>query len=158
MASRLLSFHAVAAALALTTLFTSCSDDSDDNKPATPAVGVSWTVDGSNVTASQTQKTVNATDVDITATATSGTSASLVSLTVPKAVGTYTINSTSVASADYTSGNSTGGAFYSADSGTITVTSLTATNIIGTFSYTATASFGGTGTKNITNGKFNVVL
>lgn len=157
MASRLLSFRAVAAALAMTALFSSCSDDSDD-QPATPAVGVSWTVDGSNVTASQVQKTVNATDIDITAAAGSATSASLISLVVPKTVGTYTINSTSVADADFTTSTGTTAGFYNATSGTITVTSLTATNIIGTFSFTGTATLSGTGTKTISNGKFNVAL
>ncbi|MDO7877485.1 DUF6252 family protein [Hymenobacter sp. ASUV-10] len=157
MASRLLSFRAVATALAMTALFSSCSDDSDD-QPATPAVGVSWTVDGNNVTASQVQKTVGTTEVSISAAAGSATSASGITLTVPKAVGTYTISATSAADATYTTATSGSAGLYGATSGTIAVTSLTATNIIGTYSFTGTDAIGGTATKTISNGKFNVAL
>ena len=43
-------------------------------------------------------------------------------------------------------------------SGTMKVTSVTATNVVGTFSFTAIATPPGTGQKALTNGTFNAVL
>jgi hypothetical protein len=153
MASRLLSFRAIATALALTALVSSCSDDKNDVTPTTPAVGVSWTVDGANVTATNVQKTVTATEVTISAAAVAGSAVTSVTLNVPKTVGTYTIDANSDAGAIYSTSSD---AFFSS-AGTITVTSVSP-NIIGTYTFTGSSIATTGSTKSISNGKFNVVL
>jgi hypothetical protein len=56
-----------------------------------------------------------------------------------------------------TTAASGGSQFYDATTGTIVVSTVSATNISGTFTFTGTASSGST-TKTVTNGKFNVKL
>lgn len=150
-------FRTLAALAALTSLG-ACSKDDPKPNP-TDAVGVSWTVDGANVKATLTEKDVMSTDIKIEGAVGSASSGSVVSLTMPKTVGTYTLTSASDATAVYATGNSTSGTAYFAESGTITVTVLTATNVRGTFNFKGVDALGGTtATKTITNGAFNIAL
>jgi hypothetical protein len=43
-------------------------------------------------------------------------------------------------------------------SGTVTITTLTATRVAGTFSFTMVAGPGGSGTKTVSNGKFDITF
>jgi hypothetical protein len=144
-ATTILAFAALAA----------CSKKEDATPTPTATEGMSWTLDGSNVTAASAIAQTSGTEV-ILAGATGSTGG--VFLTVPKTVGTYSLASTSAASANYaltpTQGSSQ---FYEATTGSIVVSTVTATAISGTFTFSGTLS-GGTATKTLTNGKFNVKL
>ena len=142
--------------LALLVTVSSCKKD-DDDKPATPAtkVGINATVGGVAFSSTSTSFADSANTIEITGL--SGPSTSL-SLEFKKATGTYNI-------ADFTSG-ATG--YYTTDqgfwiasgllagTGTITVTSVSSTNAVGTFSFTAKPFLVGSGDKVVTNGTFNV--
>ncbi|WP_310392321.1 DUF6252 family protein [Hymenobacter sp.] len=142
------------AALAAITSLGACSKDDPKPNP-TDAVGMSWTVDGTNVTANTAVAQASGNDV-IIGGATSATGG--VFLEVPKTAGTYTLTSMSAQSASYVVTPTQGASkIYDSTSGSIVVSSVSATNIIGTFTFTGTES-GGTATKTLTNGKFNVKL
>jgi hypothetical protein len=137
-----------------------CSKKSDTPIPTpVPASNsISWTVDGKDYAGTAGQ-TIN----DGTLLLTGGLSGPKsgdtygVSINVPAAVGmaTYQTYLDKVAAA-YTASNFTG-----AGSGTVTITSLTPTEVVGTFSFIGSTTFlpidttPGTN-KTITNGKFNV--
>lgn len=156
------SLRAATTVLALTTL-AACSKKGDAT-PATPATtpaGVSWTVDGNNVTAANIQKTSTGNNFEFAGTlTTSTTNSSGVDITVPKAVGTYAIpgsGATAIQALYLLVTPATSPAVYYANSGSVTVTSVSATNIVGTFTFTGTDTFTGTTlSKTITNGKFNI--
>jgi hypothetical protein len=134
-----------------------CSSKKDDATP-TPAdtTGMSWTVDGNNVT--NAASVAQATGSTLTLTGANGTTGGIFLEDVPKTAGTYTLSSTSTVSASYIVTPTTGTSqSYDATSGSIVVSSVTATNISGTFTFTGTL-FGGTATKAVTNGKFNIKL
>jgi hypothetical protein len=73
--------------------------------------------------------------------------------------GTYTFSPTSPSNATLSVGNPAQGfqAGVGFGSGSIVITSLTSTSVAGTFSFTMTA-VGGTATKSVTNGVFNLTL
>jgi hypothetical protein len=146
------SFRLAATVLAFTSL-AACSKKDDASPTPTATEGISWTVDNNNVTAATAVAQVSGSDVTLTG----GTSSSGgVFLDVPKTVGTYTLSSTSAASASYVVTPAQGSSqFYDATSGSIVVSTVTATAITGTFTFTGALS-GGTATKTLTNGKFNV--
>ena len=158
------SFRAAATVLALTSL-AACSSKKDDATPAattTPA-GVTWTVDGTNVTAANIQKSTSGNNFEFAGSlTTSTTNSSGVDITVPKTVGTYAIpgsGATAIQALYLLVTPTTSPAVYYATSGSVTVTSVTATNIVGTFTFTGSDTFTGTTlTKTITNGKFNVAF
>ena len=158
MAFRLRYLRTYATLLALTSL-AACSSKHDP-KPVADPMGMSWTVDGNNVTATQTDKTVTTSDLKLDGGAGSASGGSAISLMIPKKAGTYDLaSSTNDASAVYAVTSSTNGTGYLATTGTITVTALTATNVTGTFTFTgADISGSTTTTKTITNGKFNIAL
>jgi hypothetical protein len=151
---------------ATTLVLAACSSKQDDAKPTTP-VGMSWTVDGMAVSTTTTQSQKSSGTVSIAGTA-AGSTAGYVSLEIPNAVGIYTFSPTSTASALYsTPAPSTTTVYYAGAStssggvtvmggGTIVVTSLTATNVTGTFTFTGVNQSGAS--KAITDGTFNVGL
>ncbi|GAB3737266.1 hypothetical protein GCM10027594_18090 [Hymenobacter agri] len=153
--------------LLLTTLAACSSSKKDDPKPD-PA-GISWTVDGGMVSTTTTQSQQSNGLISIAGTVANGGASSYLSLQIPNAVGTYTFGSSSLASATYstTSGSNTT-VYYAGPlplstgqtvigSGTIVVTSLTATNVKGTFTFSGNNINSNT-SKAITNGTFNVGL
>lgn len=157
-----LNFVCTATFLACVSL-AACSSSKDAPAPApapAPAnpLGMSWTVDGSSLTAASTQRTVTATEIELAGTAGSTTaSLAYLSLTIPKSVGVHRITGTSNAAALYSITSGTG-TVYLATTGTITVTGLTATSATGTFAFTAASVLTPATTKTISAGTFNVAL
>jgi hypothetical protein len=150
----LCSFRLAATVLAFASL-AACSKKDDATPTPTATEGMSWTIDGSNVTASSAVSQTMGTDVTL-AGATNATGG--VFLDMPKTVGTYTLSSSSAANASYAVTPTQGSTkFYESTSGSIVVSTVTATAISGTFTFTGTLS-DGTATKTLTNGKFNVKL
>lgn len=148
------SFRLAATVLAFTSL-AACSKKEDATPTPTPAAteGMSWTVDNNNVNADAATAQVSGSEVIVTGA--KGSTGGIF-LQVPKTVGTYTLSSTSAASANYIVTPAQGSSqFYDATSGSIVVSTVTATAITGTFTFTGTLS-GSTTTKVLTNGKFNV--
>ena len=154
----------LAASVVLLTSLAACSSKKNDPVVPTAVPGVSWTVDGATYIAANIQKTSTPSTFEFAGSITRSTTDSKgVDITFPKALGTYAIPGTgaSAVQAVYllvgpTAGTATG---YVGTSGTITVSTLTATNISGTFSFTGLDSQGGTGaTKAISNGTFNIAL
>lgn len=140
--------------LAFTSL-AACSKKDDATPTPTATEGMSWTVDGNDITTATAVSQTTGTDVML---AGSTSSSGGVFLDMPKTVGTYTLSSTSAASASYVVTPAQGSSqFYDATSGSIVVSTVTSTAISGTFTFTSKLS-GGTATKILTNGKFNVKL
>lgn len=128
------------------------------SKDAEPEyVGTSWTADGKETkTGGSTQ--VNASDIYLSVNQ-AGVGSTLTDglyLVIPKRVGTYDLAmSSNSAQASY----ATDKQLFLATSGTIMVTTLTATALKGTFTFTGTDKLSTPSTtKNITNGKFNLSL
>ena len=154
--SLFLPFRRVVTLLALI-LLAACSKKDE----TTPTPGISWTVDGSDIKVGAIATPVSATIIQLTGyrsvtTSTSTSNTATISLIMPKSIGTYTLsNNKGAASASY--GDS--GTLYLDTTGTITVSSLTATSITGTFSFSGANPFSTpNSTKSITNGQFNVLL
>lgn len=144
-------------------LLGACSKKSDD--PAvTPATtySSSWTADGTNYTATTSTTNVSNNILQIALIQASGTSSYFTSVTVPAATGTYTLGNTTSYVAGYTmtvGGTTTsyGAGSGFGGSGTITVSTFSATEVIGTFSFVgANASNPGGASKTVTNGKFSI--
>lgn len=116
---------------------------------------MSATVDGSGWSASNVAATRTAGFVGVGAGA---SDASTISFAFPDHTGTFTVGGQDGTNASYISGGKSWSAvFGSGGSGTITVTTLSATRVAGTFSFVAPASAGGaTGSKTITNGSFDI--
>lgn len=154
----------LAAPVVLLTSLGACS--SKKNDPAAPTIpaGVSWQVDGTTYTATNLQKVSSGNTFEFAGSITTSTIDSKgVDITFPKAVGTYAIpgtGATAVTAVYVVVGPAASNAAgYVGTGGTITVTSLTASNISGTFSFTGLDSYGGAGaTKTISNGTFNIAL
>ena len=141
---------------------TACSGDDDPTGPGDiiPTNGtMSATIDGNTWTAIQIAGVNNGGVVAI-----SGSDATLLAVGfafVGQAAGTYTIGPASAANAsviDNLTTTWTANSFQG--SGTITVSTLTATGASGTFSYTAplTSTTGTPATRVVTNGTFNVTF
>ena len=154
--------RAVAGPLLLVAL-ASCSKDGP--KPADPT-GMSWTYYGNNMTATTTDNLVSTTKIELSGAVEAGMVGNsiikvAVGLTIPKSLGTYQLTATSDASARYilSGGGGLPGQIYKAERGTLTVTTLTATNVKGTFDFTGVVvSNGTTESRTITNGKFDFAL
>lgn len=160
-------FSVRAALLASAVLLGACSKKADPSAPATTA-GVSWTADNTNYTSTFANVTVQGTDMVVTGVSgtTGGVANNTISLLVPAATGTYSI-ATATGTANYLmsyniSNSSTNPTAYVASNlrgngaGTVTVTTFSATEVAGTFSFTGDNASGGTDKKVVTNGKFNV--
>ena len=154
------SFRVATTVLALTTL-AACSKKDDATPAPAPAAttGVTYTVDGATTTATTSSATVFGSQVIVSGVSGIGTANKGVLLELPKSTGTFTLTPTSAESASYlASGNSSD--IYDSTSGTIVVTTYSASttagasNIAGTFTFTGTNSAGAT--KVVTNGTFNV--
>lgn len=143
---------------------TACSKD-DDGYPA-PAVVASWMFDGQNRTSTSAWGETSADKVAVYisqefATPNSKGSSVTVTLFIPKRVGTYTISPNSAASANFADLNTSTGLnndAYSADAGSITISTLTTTAVSGTFTLTGKSYKNTQSTKSLTAGKFNVQL
>jgi hypothetical protein len=161
------SFSVRAAALACVALLGACSKKNDTPAPTTTTAGVTWTADNTNYTSTFANATVQGADLYVTGiSGATGSANNAISLLVPAATGTYSIaaasgtanylmsyniNSSSSSATVYVASNLRGNG-----SGTVTVTTFSATEVIGTFSFTGDNASGGTDTKVITSGKFSV--
>jgi hypothetical protein len=160
------SFSVRAAALACVVLLGACSKKNDDPTPATTTAGVTWTADNTTYASTFANATVQGADLYVTGVngVTGGIATNTISLLVPAATGTYSI-ATATGTANYLMsynvGSSNPTAYVASNlrgngSGTVTVTTFSATEVIGTFSFTGDNASGGTDKKVVTNGKFNV--
>ena len=163
------SFSVRAAALACVVLLGACSKKNDDPTPTTTNTGVSWTADNTNYTSTVTNVSVQGTDMYVTGVSgATGSVNNAISLLVPAATGTYNIVG-APANANYamsynTNSSTTSSITYAASSllskgsGTVTVTTYSATEVAGTFTFTGDNVTGssGTTTKAVTNGKFSI--
>jgi hypothetical protein len=121
---------------------------------------------GNNGSLSATVDGSNWSGVTVAATRTNGfvgvgagkSDGSTIAFAFPDHTGTFQAAGQDGTNANYTSGGKTWSAvFGTGGSGTITVTTLSATRVAGTFSFTLVALSGGaTGTKTVTNGTFDI--
>lgn len=156
------------AALLLLAGLAACSSSKKDD-PTPDPMGLSWTVDGGNVSTTTTQSQKSNSLITVAGTVASGSTSSYLSLQIPNAVGTYTFGASSLASATYSTTSGSNSTVYYAGplplstgqtvigSGTIVVTALTATNVKGTFTFSG-SNINSNTSKAITNGTFNVGL
>jgi hypothetical protein len=134
-----------------------CSKKSDDPAPApaTTTYATTWTADSKNYTATTSTAVVsNNTLTLVIGQAVSTTEGYTMGLTVPAAVGTYDLANTSSLSSYATSVGGTATA-HLVTTGSVTVTTLSATEVTGTFNFAA-VSLSPIATRNITNGKFAI--
>ena len=148
---RLRSLRIATTVLALTTL-AACSKKDTVTPTPTSSQSMAWTVDGANVTANVVTPVVSGSNILISGS-TTGTPTTTVLMSLPKAAGTYQISASSVAAISYSTGGSNGQS-YPGTSGTIVVSSLSANNAAGTFTFSGSNSTNTT--KAITNGTFSV--
>ncbi|OWP64937.1 hypothetical protein CDA63_00850 [Hymenobacter amundsenii] len=126
----------------------------------------SWVIDGQERTSILTRAEVSNDKVDVYiyqnfAGPSAKGSTVTVTLFIPKRAGTYAIGPNSLASGsfidlDTSTGNNKDG--YAADTGSITISTLTATTVSGTFNLTGKGYINKQSTKSLTNGKFTATL
>lgn len=163
------SFSGRATALAGLLLLGACAKKKDDATPAaTSTSSVTWTADNTNYSSTFANATVQGTDLYVTGVSgvTNGIANNTISLLVPAATGTYSIaaatgNANYLMSYNITTSSSNSTAYVASNlrgngAGTVTVTTFSATEVAGTFSFTGDNASGGTDRKVVTNGKFNV--
>lgn len=155
----------------LLTLAACSSDDQKDDPtpttPATPAAGLRWTEGGTTYTATQPLFYLVATTsmVSISGSHTASGLTRSIGINVPQAVGTYSLSApasgTTINLGMYTiAGNGTSGIYAasgpSQGSGTVTITSISPTSVVGTFSFRAEDRGTPVTSKTITEGQFNL--
>ncbi|MDO7875619.1 hypothetical protein Q5H93_12820 [Hymenobacter sp. ASUV-10] len=158
-------------ALGLLLTLAACSSDKKDDPapatPATPAAGLRWTEGGTTYTATQPLFYVVATTnmVSISGSHTASGVTRSIGINVPQAVGTYSLNApasgTAINMGMYTVvGNGTTGIYAasgpSQGSGTVTITSISPTSVVGTFSLRADDRGTPVTSKTISEGQFNL--
>ncbi len=162
-------FSGRAAALVSLMLLGACAKKKDDATPAaTTTTGVTWTADNTNYTSTFANATVQGTDLYVTGVSgtTNGIANNTISLLVPAAAGTYSIaaatgNANYLMSYNITASSTNSTAYVASNlrgngSGTVTITTFSATDVAGTFSFTGDNASGGTDKKVVTNGKFAI--
>lgn len=127
---------------------------------------MTWTADNTNYASTFANVTVQGTDMVITGvnSVNNGVANNTISLFVPTAKGTYSI--AAAAGTDnylmsYNVGSTNPTAYVASNlrgngSGTVVITTFSATEVVGTFSFTGDNASGGTDKKTVTNGKFSV--
>jgi hypothetical protein len=140
------------------TIWLGCGGDGNTGPNNNPDNGsMSAKVDGSNWSASNVAATRTNGFVGVGAGA---SDLSTISFAFPDHTGTFQVGGQDGTNASFISGGkSWTAAFGTGGSGTITVTTLSATRVAGTFSFVAPAISGGaTGNKTVTNGTFDVAF
>jgi hypothetical protein len=161
------SFSVRATALACLVLLGACSKKNNNNPTPAATAGVTWTVDNTNYTSTFANASVLGTDLYLTGmSGTSGSANNTINIVVPAATGTYSVanapaNANYLMSYNINSSSNSATVYVASNirnngSGTVTVSAFSATEVMGTFSFTGDNASGGTNTKVITNGKFNV--
>ena len=149
------SFRAATTVLALAVL-AACSSKNDDPQATT---GISWTADGTPATDPAPQVLASSTNIDIPGSTGTAPNNITIHVGMPAQVGSYAINSTNTVAADYIRHGNTATVGDLASTGTVTVSTLTTTRVMGSFSFTAYNYSGGVSSplvKTITNGQFDV--
>jgi hypothetical protein len=150
------------AALASLVVLGACSKKSEDTPTPAATYSASWTADGTNYTATTSTTNVSNNILQVALVQGTTNNTNFASLTVPAATGTYTLSNNNTYAAGYTvtAGGTTtsyGAGSGFGGSGTITITTFSTTEVIGTFSFVgANASNPGGPSKTITNGKFSI--
>ncbi len=137
----------LASGLALGSL-AGCSKDSADPK------GMSWTLDGSNVTAGETTAYTSSSSTNnlvIAGRRDKGNTYPQVFFVVPKRSGTFDLSGNDVAGYYLESSTSA----YEAVTGSVALTKYSTSNVSGTFTFTGEKTTS-TARKSVTNGKFNI--
>jgi hypothetical protein len=153
------SFSLRAAALSSLLLLGACSKK-DDATPSnggttTTTYATTWTADSKNYTATTSTAAVsNNTMALVLGQAVSSAEGYTMMLTVPAATGSYDL-ATAASLSSYTTNVGGTATAHIVTTGNVTVTTLSATEVIGTFNFTA-VSINPIGTKTITNGKFAI--
>jgi hypothetical protein len=136
-------------------LLGACSKKDDPTTTPTTTYATTWTADSKNYTATTSTAAVNNNTMALVlGQAVSATEGYTMLLTVPAAMGSYDLAATSSLSSYTTNVGGTATA-HIVTTGNVTVTTLSATEAIGTFNFTA-VSINPIGTKIITNGKFAI--
>ncbi|WP_201979723.1 hypothetical protein [Hymenobacter rubidus] len=135
----------IVALLLAASLFTACKKDEDSPK------GISWTVDGSNATAAESGAFTQNGLLVVHGNRDKGNSYPGMLLVIPKKTGTFDFSGNDAA-ASYLSSSSNS---YDALSGSVTITKYSTSNVIGTYSFTGERACC-TGSKMVSNGKFNI--
>jgi hypothetical protein len=154
---------ALAALVALGACSSDKKDDPTPTTPTTPTNGFTWTADGTNYASTTVVKSVAGGAMALLGQyKASNNDTYNVTINVPATAGTYPVgsNGTNGTLASYsttiggttTAYNATG----SYGSGSVVVSSVTATEIVGTFTFTGEAFAPAGATKAVTNGKFNI--
>ena len=161
-------FSSVVRPLALVALVAlgACSSDKKDDPtpttPTTPTNGFTWTADGTNYASTTAVKSVVGGGMALLGQyKASNNDTYNITLNVPATPGTYPVgggSSLNLASYDHTIGGTATSyvATGTMGSGSVVVTSVTATEIVGTFSFNGEAFAPAGATKAVTNGKFNL--
>ncbi|QJX48828.1 hypothetical protein HMJ29_18700 [Hymenobacter taeanensis] len=134
-------------------LFALLSSSCSKNNVPPDMAPLRWNVDGNDFSSRSPNYTLHTGGTIIELSGSTRNGGEAVQLYMPKKVGSYTVGAFgSGVWASYISDN-----LYQSVSGTITVTSASATAITGTFSFTAEGNYGSTPiTRTITGGIFNV--
>ncbi len=155
-------------ALAVLVLLGACNKLKTPVGPTDPILsGISWTVDGQNITSTTASQTISNGTLVLTSVAkgSNGTDIYNLTISVPAATGTYDLGvavpgkSYTASYQTYINGVST---TYTANSvsrtgmGTVTVSLIGVESVIGEFSFTGVTSASPSTSKAITNGKFSV--
>ena len=146
-------------------LLGACSKSSPP-APATTTADMTWTADNTNYSSTFATVTVQGTDMVITGvnSVANGVANNTISLLVPTAKGTYSIataTGTDNYLMSYNVGSTNPTAYVASNlrgngSGTVVITTFSATEVAGTFSFTGDNASGGTDKKVVSNGKFSV--
>jgi hypothetical protein len=150
---KLKSSFAMFASLVLLTV--GCSDDPASGTTANGSVGAK--VGGGAWTATNVQSTWASNVLQIGGSEISGGNNRQINLNMmASAPGTYQINPFAGTNATYTEGSGASVKIFSGTTGQIVVTTLSSSGATGTFSFSATESQGGSETRSITEGTFDV--
>ena len=142
------------AALLLLAGLAACSGK---NEETTPADDLSWTVDGTAMVSTTSQAKLDSPNIVIDGATGTPTAGTFIRLTVPARVGNYPITSR-VTNIFYATNAGSTNTVYFAESGSVTVSSLTNTRIEGTFTFTGSQVVSNLPTKTLTNGSFTLAL
>jgi hypothetical protein len=142
----------------------SCAKNNDEPAPVVATTEMSWTADNTNYISTTATATAQGTNVMLDGNATSASGRYNVALSVPAMVGTYSTagasNAVNYSMYYFTTIGTTSALYMAANAGnigagTVTITTFSATNVIGTFSFTGSTLASGLD-KVVTNGKFSI--
>ena len=151
-------FSTALVAVALLVSISACKKSEDSTPAADIAAGMRATVGGAAWTANSAFfSDTSSNGLEIYGFTGLGPSLKGFTLVCPKQAGTYSLINDTTATAPRSGVYFEGNSLWISNSGTLTITSLSSTNVKGTFSFTGSGFLGGaTGTKAITNGSFNI--